>query len=81
MFNKGARTIPFNPNGINLYHNEIETGTSLLPFTLFVPAGYAKANGKNIVNVKETENPSLIFTASFDDDKEIWKDLSLLNIP
>jgi hypothetical protein len=80
-FNNGARTIPFNVDGIIHYQNDVETGASQLPFTLFVPPGYGKANGKNILNVIETENPNLIFTASFDKDREIWRDLSLLSIP
>jgi len=77
----GARTGSGGADELNRYHREVEGGVSLLPFTLYVPPAYGKARDKNIPNVEETDDPGLIFTASFNDGREVWRELSLLSIP
>lgn len=66
---------------LNRYHRDMEQGASRLPFTLYVPPTYGKTRGKNIPNVEETNDPGLIFTASFNEELEVWRELSLLSIP
>ena len=77
----GARTGSGGADELNRYHRDVEQGASLLPFTLYVPPAYGKARDKNIPNVEETDDPGLIFTASFNDEHEVWRELSLLSIP
>ena len=56
-------------------------GMEPLPFVFYVPSGYGKVSDKLIPNVKETDNPELIFTASFDNGREEWRQLDLSSIP
>ena len=77
----GSGTISGDPDAIIRYHEDVEHRGSLLPFTLYVPPAHGKTRDKNIPNVEETDDPNLIFTASFDDGREIWRELSLLSIP
>jgi hypothetical protein len=77
----GTRTGSGGADEISRYHRDVEHGASLLPFTLYVPPAYGKARDKNIPNVEETDDPGLIFTASFNDGREGWRELSLLSIP
>lgn len=66
---------------VKQYHQDVGQGTGSLPFTFYVPDGYGKNRGKSIPNVQETSDSNLIFTASFNNEQEIWKELSLLSIP
>ncbi len=66
-------------NIIGLYHEELVKGARLLPFVFFVPEGFASIYGKQIPNVKESSDPDLIFTASFNGE-ELWRDLDLTDI-
>jgi len=68
-------------DGLNRYHRDVENGASLLPFTFYVPTAYGKVRDMNIPNVAETDDPGLIFTASFNGGGEVWRELSLLSIP
>ena len=77
----GARTGSSGVDELSRYHRDVEHGASLLPFTLYVPPAYGKARDKDIPNVAETDDPDLIFTASFSDGREVWQELSLLSIP
>jgi hypothetical protein len=43
-----------------------------LDFTIYVPAGFDNLSGAVIPNVEVSTDPSRVFTASFDGDKEIW---------
>jgi hypothetical protein len=79
-FNKAAR-MSGGTDILAAYHRDLELGTYLLPFTLYVPPGYGKVGSKNIPNVEETDNPNLIFTACFEGGHEEWRELSLLSIP
>jgi hypothetical protein len=77
----GARTGSDSDGKVNRYHEDLEQGASLLPFTLYVPPAYGKAGDKNIPNVAETDDADLIFTAGFDGGREVWRELSLSSIP
>jgi len=77
----GATRASGGTNVISEYHEHVEQGARPLPFILYVPPGYGRARDKNIPNVEETNNPDLIFTASFDNGLEAWRELSLLSIP
>jgi hypothetical protein len=77
----GAMTGSGGADELNRYHRDVEQGASLLPFTLYVPPAYGKARDKSIPNVEETDDPGLIFTASFNGGREVWRELSLLSIP
>jgi hypothetical protein len=84
-WNQGTYNVPRTGSGVaddlSRYHRDVENGASLLPFTLYVPPAYGKARNKKIPNVEETDDPGLIFTASFNDGCEVWRELSLMSIP
>ena len=63
------------------YLNSIEKGEKLLPFTFYVPTGYGKIAEKSIPNVKETNDQKLVFTFTFNNGKESWRDLSAADFP
>jgi hypothetical protein len=56
-------------------------GGKLLPFTLYVPDGFGKVNGRSIPNVMETSDPRLILTAEFDGGREKWQELNWEEMP
>lgn len=58
------------------YLGDVSRGTSLLPFTIYVPQGFRSYDGRTMPNVMETDDPALIFTASFA-GKETWQKLRL----
>jgi len=58
------------------YHKAVEQGGGLLPFTFYVPRGLGSVVNTLVPNVEETEDPQLMFTASFN-GKEVWRDLQL----
>jgi hypothetical protein len=58
------------------YHQAIAAGARPLPFTFYVPMGMGQTSSGPIPNVQETDNPGLIFTASFEGG-EVWRDLKL----
>ena len=49
-------------------HNEIDP----LDFVIYVPTGFDTLSGEKIPNIKVTDTPLKIFTASFQNGKEIW---------
>lgn len=65
-----------NHDVINNYHQELAAGADLLPFDFYVPRGFGKRFDKPMPNVKETDDPQLLFTAMFD-GQEVWGDLKL----
>jgi len=65
-----------NEDIIGDYQKVVAAGGTLLPFTLYVPGGFGSFDGKSIPNIKETDDPSLIFTAAFTDG-ETWQELRL----
>ncbi len=77
----GVGTPSAESDGIGKYHTAIAQGAVPLPFIFYVPPGYGRTGEKNIPNVEETDDPSLIFTTSFNKGREVWRELSLLSIP
>ena len=66
---------------IGKYHNAVVNGDTLLPFVIYVPAGYGSTGNGNIPNVEETDDTALIFTASFNDGQEHWQKLDMTAMP
>jgi hypothetical protein len=64
-------------NLIERYHAAVAGGASPLPFVLTVPAGFGRANGEDIPNVEESEDPAKILTVDFDNGSESWRELSI----
>ncbi|MBZ2165463.1 DUF362 domain-containing protein [Methanobacterium spitsbergense] len=60
------------PDAVNAYFEAVSKGDDSLDFTLYVPLGLGSLDDKNIPNVKETNDPNKIFTASFNNGQEIW---------
>ena len=77
----GVRTASAVADGLNRYYRDVEQGASPLPFTFYVPPECGKTRDKTIPNVEETDAPGFIFTASFNDGGEVWRELSLSSIP
>lgn len=64
---------------IGHYHRAVAGGAALLPFTLYLPRELGDA-GRLPPNVALTDNPRLMFTASFNGG-EVWQDLRLSSFP
>ena len=77
----GTETMGFEEDYVGMYHKSLQNGTKPLPFVFYVPEGYSMNNGQAIPNVKETDDPALIFTASFNDGAETWQKISFLSLP
>lgn len=71
----------FERNIIGEYHNSLTNGSEPLPFTIYLPEGYGMMKEQPIPNVEETDNPSVLFSASFNNGGEIWRDLSPSDFP
>ena len=63
------------------YLKSVENGEKMLPFTLYVPNGYGKLADKVIPNVEETTDQNLVFTTSFDNGAESWRELTAADFP
>jgi uncharacterized protein (DUF362 family) len=61
-----------NPPAIQKYTEDTARGGPLMDFMLFVPQGYGHLNGTRLPNIEETEDPGKVFTASFDQGREVW---------
>ena len=61
-----------NPGAIQNYKEDTAKGASPMDFMLFVPKGYGNLNGTRLPNIQETEDPAKIFTATFDQGREVW---------
>jgi len=77
----GTQVMGFEEDFVGMYHKSLQNGTSQLPFIFYVPEGYGRLNGQTIPNVRETDDPALIFTASFNDGEETWHKLSFSSLP
>ncbi|WP_431062670.1 DUF362 domain-containing protein [Methanobacterium sp.] len=60
------------PEALNAYFNAISKGADLLDFILYVPIGLGNMDNIKIPNVEETNDPSKIFTAHFNQGQEVW---------
>ena len=75
--NKGKYTgsvdqMESDPQAINSYFEAVSKGAELLDFILYVPIGFGSLANEKIPNVEETTDPNKIFTAHFNQGKEIW---------
>ncbi len=61
-----------NPEGIQNYKEDTAKGGALMDFMVFVPKGYGNLNGTRLPNIQETEDPGKVFTASFNQGREVW---------
>jgi len=61
-----------NPEVIHRYKEDTAKGSPPIDFMVFVPKGYGNLNGTRLPNIQETEDPAKIFTASFDQGREVW---------
>jgi len=68
-------------NVIGEYHSGLQNGSDPLPFAVYVPERFGSDENGLIPNVVETDDPALLFTASFDNGQEVWRDLRLSEIP
>ncbi|MFC1958122.1 hypothetical protein ACFLVQ_00955, partial [Chloroflexota bacterium] len=75
-WNGGAIVSAAGQGAIMEYHQLVARGKSPLPFTFYVPKGFVLINNTRIPNVEESDDPSLIFTASFNNE-EFWQNLHL----
>ncbi len=84
-WNEGGYTggeIPKNENdNIKKYHQALVEGGPLLPFVIYVPRGFGKSGEDVIPNTAETDDPALLFTAAFDNGKEVWRELTPKDFP
>lgn len=60
-------------DAIDNYFKAIAAGSNYLDFSLYVPKGYGYQAGVAVPNVKETEDPARIFTATFNNESETWQ--------
>ena len=66
------RTHP-DAGAINRYFRDVKRGkVEPLDFVLYVPNEFIKFAGKKVPNIETTEDPTKIFTASFQNNNEVW---------
>jgi hypothetical protein len=73
--NGGKYAGPFQPDlqAVNRYVSDVAKGEiKPLDFVLYVPAEFSTLPGKNIPNLVITDDPLKMFTASFQNNEEIW---------
>ncbi len=68
-------------DAIGKYHAAVAGGAAPLPFAFYVPVGYGRTDNGSIPNVEETDDPALMFTASFDNGREHWRELDMTGMP
>jgi len=68
-------------NVIGKYHVDLKNRCELLPFVVYVPEMFGSNENGPVPNVVETDDPNLLFTASFNNGEEVWRDLRLSEIP
>jgi len=70
----GKRRNRPDPEALMSYSTGVKNGEiAPLNFTFYMPAGYDILGGLKVPNVEITSDPAKILTASFMDEKEIWK--------
>lgn len=60
------------PQAINKYFEAVSKGADPLDFILYVPMGFGSLANVKMPNVEETNDPSKIFTAHFNQGQEVW---------
>jgi hypothetical protein len=71
-----SQTVTQKEDVIGNYHREVARGGAPLPFTIYVPRGFGSISGAMILNVEETDDPKLVFTARFNGE-ESWNELRM----
>ncbi|UCD45427.1 MAG: hypothetical protein JSV27_02740 [Candidatus Bathyarchaeota archaeon] len=60
------------PDALEKYLWDVGDGGAPLGFVIYVPEGYGRLEGAEVPNVEETDDPTKLFTASFDGGRETW---------
>ena len=81
MLNFGLGATGTADNIIEKYHTDIAGGRDPLPFAVYVPEMFGINENGPVPNVAETDDPGLLFTASFNNGEEVWRDLRLSETP
>jgi len=55
------------------YIDAVAQGAQPLNFVIYVPTGYGTMIGRPIPNVQETTDAAKVFTAHFNNDREVWE--------
>lgn len=69
----GNRNLVSDSEAANRYIEAVAQGAQPLDFVIYVPPGYGTIIGRTIPNVQETTDAAKIFTAHFDNDREVWE--------
>ena len=64
--------LPPDPGAIQRYKEDAGNGRALIDFMVLVAKGYGNLNGIRLPNIQETEDPDKVFTASFNQGREVW---------
>jgi len=81
MLNLGLGATGVTDDIIGKYHADIAGGRKPLPFSVYVPEMFGSTDNGPVPNVVETDDPGLLFTASFNGGEDIWRELRLSEIP
>jgi hypothetical protein len=69
----GNRSLVSDRGAAKRYLEAVAQGAQPLNFVIYVPTKYGTTMGKSIPNVQETTEAAKVFTAHFDDDREVWE--------
>jgi hypothetical protein len=69
----GNRNLVTDRGAVNRYVEAVTQGAQPLNFIIYVPMKYGTMMGKPIPNVQETTDAAKVFTAHFDEDREVWE--------
>lgn len=56
----------------NRYIDAVSQGAKPMNFVLYVPSGFGTMAGRSVPNVEETDDPAKVFTARFNNGREVW---------
>jgi hypothetical protein len=69
----GSRNLVSDRRAVSRYIEAVAQGVRPLNFVIYVPTKYGTMMGKPVPNVQETTDTAKVFTAHFDDDREVWE--------
>jgi hypothetical protein len=69
----GSRNLVTDRRAVSRYVEAVAQGTQPLNFVIYVPMKYGTMMGRSVPNVQETTDTAKVFTAHFDDDREVWE--------
>ncbi|MFH1082625.1 MAG: hypothetical protein V1751_04460, partial [Pseudomonadota bacterium] len=62
-----------NPEALDRYVSMVSREQeNHLDFIFYVPDGYGHVGGLQVPNIRETDDPAKVLTASFNDGQELW---------